>query len=85
MHPKVLTVKVCTQIERSWHWVHLTFYFKLSKKAWVPLERCTVIQGHPMRKAVPQESVKEVIRFLSSRPEERLNSIRQGLQVRLNS
>ncbi|KAG8989796.1 hypothetical protein FRB94_014008 [Tulasnella sp. JGI-2019a] len=54
---------------------------KLSSKAYVPMELCEVVEGQPMKKQVPSDLVKGVLDFLTNRPEERLRSIMNGLQV----
>ncbi|KAG8905954.1 hypothetical protein FRB99_007888 [Tulasnella sp. 403] len=53
----------------------------LSTKAYVPLERCIVEPGQAMRKQVPQDLMSEVLGFATMRPEQRLQSIRNGLQT----
>ncbi|KAG8885868.1 hypothetical protein FRB97_009030 [Tulasnella sp. 331] len=53
----------------------------LSVKAYVPMELCEVVEGQPMRKQVPSDLVKGVLDFSTSRPEQRLRSIMNGLQV----
>ncbi|KAG9005743.1 hypothetical protein FRB94_001309 [Tulasnella sp. JGI-2019a] len=54
---------------------------KLSSKAYIPMELCEVVEGQPMKKQVPPDLVKGVLDFSTSRPEERLRSIMNGLQV----
>ncbi|KAL0949487.1 hypothetical protein HGRIS_009541 [Hohenbuehelia grisea] len=49
--------------------------------ALIPLELCTVPPGQIMRKQVPPEKTKQVLEFATKKPQERLNSIRQGLEV----
>ncbi|KAJ3552097.1 hypothetical protein NM688_g4337 [Phlebia brevispora] len=49
--------------------------------ALIPLEMCKVIQGQIMRKQVPDEKVKDVVEFSTRMPQERLESIRNGLGV----
>ncbi|KZT39639.1 argonaute-like protein [Sistotremastrum suecicum HHB10207 ss-3] len=49
--------------------------------AWIPLEICVVPKGQIMRKQVPSELTKDVLDFATKQPQERLNSIRNGLSV----
>ncbi|KAJ7157556.1 argonaute-like protein [Mycena crocata] len=49
--------------------------------ALIPLELCTVLPGQLMRKQVPPEKTKDVVAFATMRPENRLQSILNGLQV----
>ncbi|KAI0081731.1 argonaute-like protein [Panus rudis PR-1116 ss-1] len=46
-----------------------------------PIEVCNVLSGQIMRKQVPPEKTKDVLEFATKRPDERLNSIRNGLGV----
>ncbi|KAG9022175.1 hypothetical protein FRB95_000611 [Tulasnella sp. JGI-2019a] len=54
---------------------------KLSSKAYVPMELCEVVEGQPMKKQVPADLFKGVLDFSTCRPEERLRSIMNGIQV----
>ncbi|KIO16424.1 hypothetical protein M407DRAFT_33925 [Tulasnella calospora MUT 4182] len=54
---------------------------QLSKTAWVPLEHCEVIQGQFYRKTLTPDQTKHMIEFSTLRPDVRLQSIRNGLQV----
>ncbi|KIM43534.1 hypothetical protein M413DRAFT_25887 [Hebeloma cylindrosporum] len=49
--------------------------------AQIPLELCSVSRGQLMRKQIPADKTKPVLEFSKLRPEERLNSIRHGLEV----
>ncbi|KZT20385.1 argonaute-like protein [Neolentinus lepideus HHB14362 ss-1] len=49
--------------------------------ALIPLELCFVPPGQIMRKQVPPEKTKDVLDFATKRPEDRLQSIRNGLSV----
>ncbi|EPQ59451.1 argonaute-like protein [Gloeophyllum trabeum ATCC 11539] len=49
--------------------------------ALIPLELCVVPPGQIMRKQVPPEKTKDVLDFATKRPEDRLQSIRNGLSV----
>jgi eukaryotic translation initiation factor 2C len=52
----------------------------VGQTAMVPLEFCTVPMGQFMRKEIPDDKVKDVLRFSTKKPGERLNCIRDGLQ-----
>ncbi|KAF8138405.1 argonaute-like protein [Boletus edulis] len=49
--------------------------------ALLPLELCTVPPGQIMRKQVPPEKTKDVLEFATKRPNDRLQSITNGLSV----
>ncbi|KAF8195816.1 argonaute-like protein [Mycena galopus ATCC 62051] len=49
--------------------------------ALIPLELCDVPPGQLMRKQVPPEKTKDVLDFATKKPLDRLQSIRNGLQV----
>lgn len=48
----------------------------------VPLEFCTVPKGQFMRKEVPADKVKEVLKFATKKPPQRLDAIKDSLRVR---
>lgn len=48
----------------------------------VPLELCIVPGGQFMRKEIPDDKVKDVLEFSTKKPDERLQQIKAGLQVR---
>lgn len=48
----------------------------------IPLELCEVPMGQFMRKQIPEDKVKDVLEFSTRKPDERLQRIRDGLQVR---
>ncbi|OSD04210.1 argonaute-like protein [Trametes coccinea BRFM310] len=47
----------------------------------IPMECCEIFEGQIMRKQIPPERMKDVLDFATKRPEDRLNSIRDGLGV----
>ncbi|KAJ3529107.1 hypothetical protein NM688_g7899 [Phlebia brevispora] len=49
--------------------------------ALIPMELCRVLPGQIMRKQIPSDKVKEVVKFSTKKPGERLSSIRNGLGV----
>jgi eukaryotic translation initiation factor 2C len=49
--------------------------------ALLPFEICVVPPGQIMRRQIPPELVKQVLDFATKRPPERLQSIRNGLEV----
>ncbi|KAN0097521.1 Piwi domain containing protein [Tylopilus felleus] len=49
--------------------------------ALLPLELCTVPPGQIMRKQVPPEKTKDVLEFATKKPQDRLQSIVNGLSV----
>ncbi|KAJ6628679.1 hypothetical protein B0H10DRAFT_1777546, partial [Mycena sp. CBHHK59/15] len=49
--------------------------------ALIPLELCFVSPGQLMRKQVPPEKTKDVLDFATKRPQDRLQSIKSGLEV----
>ncbi|KAG6333722.1 hypothetical protein ID866_5365 [Astraeus odoratus] len=49
--------------------------------ALIPLELCVVPPGQIMRKQVPPEKTKDVLDFATKRPQDRLQSITNGLSV----
>ncbi|EEB99315.1 hypothetical protein MPER_01027, partial [Moniliophthora perniciosa FA553] len=49
--------------------------------ALIPLELCHVPPGQIIRKQVPPEKTKDVLDFATKRPEDRLNSIKNGVHV----
>ena len=53
----------------------------MGQGAIVPMELCTIPEGQILRKQVPSEKTKDVLNFATKRPEDRLNSIRNGLGV----
>jgi eukaryotic translation initiation factor 2C len=55
---------------------------KLGKGALIPLELCDVIPGQLAKLAVPEDKKAEFVRFSTMSPKNRLDLIRQGLQVR---
>ncbi|KAF9464018.1 argonaute-like protein [Collybia nuda] len=54
---------------------------EVGNQAWIPLELCTVPKGQLAKKQVPPEKVSDVLSFATSKPAERLNSIKAGLQT----
>ncbi|KAK7444785.1 hypothetical protein VKT23_015102 [Stygiomarasmius scandens] len=52
-----------------------------SKGAAIPFEKCTVIPGQIARKQIPPELTKAMVDFSRKRPAERMDSIRQGVQL----
>ncbi|KZV61782.1 Piwi-domain-containing protein [Peniophora sp. CONT] len=54
---------------------------ELATGAIIPLELCTVLPGQIIRKELPREKTKDVLAFSTKRPEERLQSIINGLAV----
>ncbi|KIO29145.1 hypothetical protein M407DRAFT_21715 [Tulasnella calospora MUT 4182] len=54
---------------------------QLSRTAWVPLERCEVVQGQFYRKTLTPDQTGHMIEFSRLRPDIRLQNIRNGLQV----
>jgi len=49
----------------------------------VPLELCEVVPGQFLNQQVPQANIREVLDFATKKPEQRLQSIREALTVRL--
>ncbi|KAF8313410.1 Piwi-domain-containing protein [Clavulina sp. PMI_390] len=49
--------------------------------ALIPFELCTVPVGQIMRRQVPPEKTKEVLEFATRKPDDRLASIRRGVEV----
>ncbi|TFK75842.1 argonaute-like protein [Pluteus cervinus] len=49
--------------------------------AYIPLELCEVPPGQMMRKQIPANKTREITKFATQRPSDRLKSIQQGLQV----
>ncbi|TBU42174.1 argonaute-like protein [Dichomitus squalens] len=47
----------------------------------IPMECCIIPEGQIMRKQIPPERMKDVLNFATKRPHERLQSIRQALEV----
>jgi eukaryotic translation initiation factor 2C len=43
-----------------------------------PAEVCTIIEGQIYKKKVPPESTPEVVKFATSKPDQRLATIQQG-------
>ncbi|KAG9047215.1 hypothetical protein FS837_002809 [Tulasnella sp. UAMH 9824] len=58
----------------------LRFPTLLSKTAWVPMECCDVVPGQFYRKTLSPDQTKHMVKFSTLRPEDRLRSIRNGLQ-----
>lgn len=58
--------------------------FQVGSGAKIPLELCNVPAGQIMRKQIPPEKTKDVLEFATKRPRERLESIKNGLTVRLS-
>ncbi|KIK66591.1 hypothetical protein GYMLUDRAFT_69767 [Collybiopsis luxurians FD-317 M1] len=54
---------------------------EIGSGALIPLELCTVPPGQIMRKQVPPEKTKSVLDFATKKPEDRLQSIKNGLEV----
>ncbi|THU97363.1 argonaute-like protein [Dendrothele bispora CBS 962.96] len=52
-----------------------------SKGSAIPFEKCTVLLGQIARKQIPPELTKEMVNFSRKRPEERMQNIRQGIQL----
>lgn len=49
--------------------------------ALLPLERCLVIKGQIVKKAIPQDVQSKFLDFASKSPEKRLASIKEGIEV----
>ncbi|KAF8529210.1 argonaute-like protein [Hysterangium stoloniferum] len=49
--------------------------------ALIPLELCMVPAGQIMRKQVPPEKTRDVLQFSTQKPQDRLNSIKNGIDV----
>lgn len=47
----------------------------------IPLERCEVLPGQLMRKQIPEGLEQPMLEFSQKRPQDRLQSIREGLQT----
>ena len=56
---------------------------QLGKDAKVPLEMCTVLRGQFANRDthLGPNQVSEVLRFATRKPVERMNAIKQGIQV----
>ena len=54
---------------------------EIGREAYVPLEFLEIPPGQIMRKQVPSTKTKDVLDFATKRPDQRLKSIRDGLQV----
>ncbi|THV08479.1 argonaute-like protein [Dendrothele bispora CBS 962.96] len=54
---------------------------EVGQGALIPLELCMVPAGQIMRKQVPPEKTKSVLDFATKKPEDRLTSIKNGLEV----
>ncbi|KAJ3855572.1 argonaute-like protein [Lentinula lateritia] len=52
-----------------------------AKGAVLPFERCTIVPGQLARMQIPPEVTREMVEFSTKRPEDRLQSIRNGFQV----
>ena len=50
-------------------------------KAIIPIEVCEVPAGQILRKQLPSDKTSAVLHFATKRPEDRLASIKQGLNV----
>ncbi|KAF8205042.1 argonaute-like protein [Pholiota molesta] len=57
------------------------FCAEVGSGAKIPLELCTVPPGQIMRKQIPAEKTKDVLEFATKKPRERLESIKNGLDV----
>ncbi|KAK7021928.1 hypothetical protein VNI00_017157 [Paramarasmius palmivorus] len=47
----------------------------------IPLEKCEVVPGQIARKEAPPEVVSEMVQFSQMRPEQRMQSIKEGLRI----
>jgi len=54
---------------------------EIGREAYAPLEFLEILPGQIMRKQVPSTKTKDMLDFATKRPDQRLNSIRNGLQV----
>ncbi|GAW01092.1 argonaute-like protein [Lentinula edodes] len=54
---------------------------KTAKGAVLPFERCTIVPGQLARMQIPPEVTREMVEFSTKRPEDRLQSIRNGFRV----
>jgi hypothetical protein len=61
-------------------WV-VNLIIQVGSGALIPLEVCIVPPGQIMRKQIPPEKTKEVLEFATRKPQDRLTSIKAGLQV----
>ncbi|KAG8900669.1 hypothetical protein FRC01_010058, partial [Tulasnella sp. 417] len=65
-HPLQFPTLVCVQV---------------TAKAWYPLEVCRVLEGQFYRNVLNPNQTRDMVDFSTSRPEVRLKSIRDGLQM----
>ncbi|KAF7789470.1 hypothetical protein EIP86_000416 [Pleurotus ostreatoroseus] len=49
--------------------------------ALIPMELCEILPGQMMRKQIPPNKVKDVVRFSTKKPQDRLDSIRSAIGV----
>ncbi|KAJ7172992.1 argonaute-like protein [Mycena crocata] len=54
---------------------------EVGQGALIPLELCNVLPGQLVRKEVPDEKKAQLVEFATMKPKDRLESIKQGLQV----
>ncbi|THU97373.1 hypothetical protein K435DRAFT_965530 [Dendrothele bispora CBS 962.96] len=52
-----------------------------SRGSAIPFEKCTVLPGQIARKQIPPELTEQMMNFSRKRPEERMDSIRHGIQL----
>lgn len=63
----------------------LTIFTQVGNGALVPLELCTVIKGQFARRQVPPQSTRDMVRFASKKPDQRLEKIRDAPRVSADS
>ena len=60
----------------------MNFFSQLASGAIIPMEFCDVIEGQIMRKQLSPAHTKSMVELSTKKPQDRLNSIREGLGVR---
>lgn len=79
--PDVICIEVCRASSLSTT-CSITLLQVGSGGAKIPLELCDVPAGQIMRKQIPADKTNDMLEFSKLSPDQRLNSIRQGLSVR---
>jgi hypothetical protein len=62
---------------------YLVFWLEARRAIVFPTEVCTVVEGQIYKKKVPQELTSHVVKFATSKPEDRLATIQQGSGMRV--
>ncbi|KAK0482092.1 argonaute-like protein [Armillaria luteobubalina] len=80
-----VTTTVADHFRRSASGIRLNFpdniCVEVGSGALIPLELCFITKGQIMRKQVPSSLTPKVLSFATKKPQDRLSSIRNGLEV----